>query len=292
MKKIRYFFEALFLMALLGLSKLLPARTASNIGGWIGKVIGIRLAASRKAIANLKMVYPDKSDKECKVITTNMWANLGRVIMEYPHIKTLASKHTKLIGTENLEQYANHPIIFIAAHIGNWEVCPPAFFYQHALKVNSIYRPPNNPFVDVLLNKKRSLNGTLAPIPKSLGGTRQIVKELKQGKSIGFLIDQKYNEGVTANFMGRPARTADNFIDLAKKFNAPIIPLHIERLDSIEFQITVCDEITINNKTNEEILKESHQVLENWINKRPEQWLWLHRRWMNKQDMERYKDDT
>ena len=199
MKKIRYFFEAISLTLLLGFSRLLPARTASNIGGWIGKAVGIRLATSRKAINNLKMVYPDEAESKHKAITTNMWVNLGRVIFEYPHIKAIASKHTKLIGTEKLEQYGDRPIIFIAAHMGNWEICPPAFFYQRQLKVNSIYRPPNNPFVDRLLNKKRSLNGALAPIPKSLGGTRQIVKELKQGKSIGFLIDQKYNQGVVTN---------------------------------------------------------------------------------------------
>ncbi len=61
MKKLRYILEAIVLMLILGLAKMLPASWASNIGGWIGRTIGPRLAASRKARANITMVYPEKS---------------------------------------------------------------------------------------------------------------------------------------------------------------------------------------------------------------------------------------
>ena len=296
MKKMRYLFEAFSLILILGISKILGAKHASNFGAWIGRTIGPRLAASRKAIANINMVYPNKSADEAQAIVTGMWENLGRVIMEYPHIETIAKDHTQIEGLEDFKNYFTDKNttapIFISAHMGNWEICPPASLLQTGIKVNPVYRAPNNPFADKLLNKRRRMNDALSPIPKSRSGTRRIVETLKKGEGIGILIDQKYNEGVVANFMGHPAKTSDHFITMARKFNAPIVPLHIERLDGINFKITVCDAIEIADKSDDAILSESHGLLESWINKRPAQWLWLHRRWMNEHEKERYKNDT
>ena len=295
MKKIRYFFEMTALTFFLGISKLLGAQRASNFGAWIGRNIGARLAASRKAIANIQMIYPDKSLADATAITTGMWENLGRVIMEYPHIETIAKNHTKIIGIERVQEYFadkdKTPPIFITGHFANWEVCPPACVIQTGIKVHPIYRAPNNPFVDRLLNNKRSMKGTLSPISKSRSGTRQIIQTLKRGESIGMLIDQKYNEGVVADFMGNPAKTSDHFITMARKLKSPIVPFHIERLDGINIQITVCDAIEIDGKSDADILSSTHDVLESWIHKRPEQWLWLHRRWMNKAEIERYQNE-
>ena len=59
MKKIRYFFEALFLYLVFAIFKCLPAKTASDIGGWIGRMIGPKLAASRKARKHILMALPE-----------------------------------------------------------------------------------------------------------------------------------------------------------------------------------------------------------------------------------------
>lgn len=291
MKKIRYIIEAILLAFLLGVSKLMPALWASNMGGWLGRNIGTRLAASRKAKANIKMVYPNKTDKEINKIVTGMWENLGRVILEYPHIQTIAKNHTEIVGVDIFTNNEFTSPIFISSHTGNWEVCPPAFWLQTKIKVNPVYRAPNNPFVDKMLNKKRSLNGALTPIPKSRSGTRRLVKTLQSGEGIGLLIDQKFNEGIKANFFGHPAMTSDHFVTLAQKFGCPIIPLQIERVEGINFRITVFKPLDIKDKSINEIVAETHSLLENWISKHPDQWLWLHRRWMSQTEIERYNNE-
>lgn len=285
MKKIRYFFESVVLFLMLGLSKFLPTLTASNLGGWIGRTIGPRLAASRKARANLKMVFPDKTDNDREKILIGMWDNLGRVMMEYSHIEEIAKKHTQIIGIEIFKKNEFTAPIFISAHIGNWEICPPAFWLQTGIKVNPVYRAPNNPIADKMLNNKRSVNGALTPIPKSRTGTRMLVKTLQNGEGIGLLIDQKYNEGMKTNFFGHPAMTAVNFAQLSQKFNCPVIPLRIERIKGIDFRITVSEPIDIANKSIEEIITQTHSILEEWITEQPEQWLWLHRRWMTNKEL-------
>lgn len=291
MKKIRYFVEAILLIFLLELSKLMPALWASNFGGWIGRIIGPRLAASRKARANIEMALDDKTEAEVTDILTGMWENLGRVMMEYAHVKAIAKSHTDIIGMDIFKANQSMAPIFISAHLGNWEICPPAFFLQTGVKVNPVYRAPNNPFVDKVLNKLRTVNGALNPIPKSRAGTRNIVKTLQSGEGIGLLIDQKFNEGMKANFFGHPAMTSDHFVRLAQKLDCPIIPLQIERLKGIDFRITVSDPLDISNKSSDEVVQQTHTILENWIAQRPEQWLWLHRRWMNAQEIKGYSNE-
>ncbi len=290
LKKIRYFIEAVLLSILLLFSKVLPALWASNIGAWLGRNIGRNLAASRKARANIKLAFPDKKDTDIEVILIGMWENLGRVMMEYPHIKTIAKHHTTIVGIEDFKKLKDKSPIFVSAHIGNWEICPPAFLIQTGIKVNPVYRAPNNPYVDTILNNIRKTDGALSPIPKSRSGTRNMVKTLKSGEGIGILIDQKFNEGEKLNFFGHPAMTSTHFVTLAQKFDAPIIPLRIERLKGIDFKITVTDPITTTNKSSNEIASATHDILEKWITQRPEQWLWLHRRWMSAAEIERYNN--
>ena len=291
MKKIRYIAEAILLTLLLGISKIMPALWASNTGGWIGRTIGPRLAASRKALTNIKRAYPEKNDSETTKILIGMWDNLGRVMMEYPHINKIARNHTEIINLDVFDQYKDQAAIYISAHTGNWEICPPAFYLQTGAQVNPVYRAPNNPYSDWLLNKARNLKGALVPIPKSRSGTRNIVKTLQNNKGIGILIDQKFNEGIKADFFGHPAMTSDHFASLAKKFDCPIIPLQIERTQGIDFTITVHNALELEDKTNAQIIDITHKILEGWVNEAPQAWLWLHRRWMNKQEIERYKNE-
>lgn len=278
-KKFRYALEALLLIILFGISKILPIDWASGLGGFIGRVIGPRLAASRKASANIKMAMPNKSDIEVHQIVTDMWDNLGRVMMEYPHLKKIARDRTKIIGADKIEVIKDQPAILIAAHLGNWECCPPALHTQLKGVFTPIYRAPNNPISDWLLGYARSLGGKIKTIPKSRSGTRNIVKAMQENHFIGMLIDQKYNEGEAVDFFGRPAMTSPIFAQLAQKFNCPLIPLRIERLKGCNFCITANEPMDIKDKTPVEIIEEAHKLFENWIEKRPEQWLWLHRRW-------------
>lgn len=295
MKQIRYLLEALLLALLLGLSKILPVTWASNFGGFVGRCVGPRLAASRKAVHNISSSFPDKPATEIEKIVIGMWDNLGRVMMEYAHLPHIGRDRTEIIGAEILERYKNSPTILFSAHLANWEVCPIAAMTQYGFKVSSVYRAPNNPISDKMLHHARSLKNTLQTIRKSKTGTRHLVKALNENAHIGILIDQKYNEGIAADFFGRSAMTSPAFVQLAQKFNCPLIPLKIERLKGANFRMTILPPLDIADKSIEDAVEESHTLLEGWISARPEQWLWLHRRWENlklKDGLKDSKNDT
>ncbi|MDY0030282.1 MAG: lipid A biosynthesis acyltransferase [Pseudobdellovibrionaceae bacterium] len=280
MRKLRYLIEASLVRSLIFIFSLMSPAKASDLGGAILGAIGPLLSSSRKALRHITdSIHVD--GKESHKILRKMWNNLGRNFAEYPHLYNLTEHHVTLEGAENLEgiPQSSGPAIFFSAHLANWEIAAPSLRLQN-IDVDLIYRAPNNPYVEDILQKCRSMNGTLRTYPKSSQGMRQVVSALKQGRRIGILIDQKYNQGVEADFFRRPAMTSTAFIQLAKKFKCPLIPVRVERLDGAEFRVTVYPSLDL-SKEDDVLLKEAHTMLENWITERPAQWLWLHKRWKN-----------
>ncbi|MEM7650699.1 MAG: lysophospholipid acyltransferase family protein [Pseudomonadota bacterium] len=284
--QIRYALEALGLSILLLIFKIMPAHWASNIGGWVGRNIGSRLAASRKARRNLERALPDLSEQRKDEIIAGMWDNLGRVMAEYPHLETLALDYTDIEGEEHMRIGLENPrgAIFFGAHFGNWEINTIAALTQFDEKVAPTYRAPNNPWSDKLLMRTRTLNGTLDAHSKSRQGGKGMIDDLKAGKSLGILIDQKYNEGVSVPFFGLEAMTNPFFVQLAQKYKASLVPLCNRRLDNGRFSLTFYPALEVMNKdcsarAVDEVIKDAHSLLEEWIEDKPEQWLWLHRRW-------------
>ncbi len=286
MKKIRYFLEAVLLHILFTFFKMLSPEKASNTGGWIGKTIGPNLSVNRKAKRHLENALPEKKPDEIDMIISGMWDNLGRVMAEYPHLEEISKKYTEVIDNANLPQYLekNIPVIFIGAHIGNWEINGMATLTQLNHPIDLTYRAPNNPWAGKLLEKARTLDGKLKAYPKSMESGRLILQALKNSSSIGILVDQKYNEGIESNFFSLPAMTNPIFVQLSQKFKCPVIPVRNERIKGCKFRLTVCEPIvTIQQdqtvRSVEDVIEDTHKIIECWIKERPEQWIWIHKRW-------------
>jgi KDO2-lipid IV(A) lauroyltransferase len=286
MTKIRYALEAIFLHILFLFFRLLPPKTASNIGGWIGHTIGPRLATSRKALRNLQRALPDMEPARQQEVITDMWEHLGRIIAEYSHLATHARDHTEIENAQRLHDLkANgQNAIFFGAHFGNWELNAPAVVLQCDADVDVSYRAPNNPWVDRLLMKARSMNGRIKGYAKSRQGGKGMMATIKNGGSLGILIDQKYNEGLSVPFFGMEAMTNPFFVQLAQKYKCALVPIRNTRLDGASFRLNIFDPIDVFDDEGkprpvEDVIGEAHALLESWIIEKPEQWLWLHRRW-------------
>jgi KDO2-lipid IV(A) lauroyltransferase len=282
MKKLRYLFEALLVHILMFIFRILPVDIASGLGGFIGRSVAYRFSVTRKAKRHIKKCLHTSED-ETNRIAKEMWGNLGRLFAEYPHLPELYMTRTKLVGTENLSELlksTNSPAVFFSGHLANWEVSAPALL-QKNIGGDLIYRTPNNPYVKNILDKCRSMDGALKTHPKSAQGMRQVMMALKEGRRIGILIDQKYNQGIEVPFFGIPAMTSLAFIQLARKFNCPLIPVQIERIKGANFRVTIHKPMDL-SKDDNTLITEAHTMLEDWIRQAPAHWLWLHRRWINK----------
>lgn len=184
-------------------------------------------------------------------------------------------------GKENLllVKKNNIPAIFFSAHLANWEIAPMVAI-KNDISVITIYRKPNNPYVNLLLNYIRS---DIPLAPKGAKGAKQIIKALRNGISIGLIVDQKMNNGINVNFFNKPAMTAPALAQLTLKIKSIVVPVQIERLKGTNFQVTFHKPLKlIKNKrfkTTKQIMTEVNLIIEKWIRQRPDQWLWLHRRW-------------
>ena len=283
-KRAAYIIQAGLIRTMMGLFRILPVSLASATGGAIARFIGPFLPATHRARTNLAMALPEQAGSH-KDIIKGMWANIGRTLAEYPHLGTLAAHNTIIEGRDILERLkaSDQPAILFSAHLANWEI-PGACMALNGIDLDLVYRAPNNLYVQGLLNRARSLNGRIGTIPKSDAGTRQLVKSLRQDNTIGILIDQKYNRGLSVPFFGHEAMTSTAFLQLAWKYDCPLVPVRIERLTGANFRLTLHEPIrpAIDEGSNTEFQQDAariHTMLEDWIRQRPEQWLWLHRRW-------------
>jgi len=286
MKKLRYLFEALILKIFLVIFKILPLDNASAFGGWLGRKIGPKLGATKRAYKHMRKAMPEKSEAEIDEIVIKMWDHLGRVIGEYPHLEKIA---TERITIKNFDVWdktdkLGKGMVVTSAHIGNWETHGAYLKRVYGRDLNLTYRALNNPYADAMLHHARTLGGDVPAYPKSRESGKHLIKALKNKGLLGILIDQKYNEGVCVDFFGMPAMTNPIGIELAQKMGAPLLFVRNKRTGGAHFETMVAEPIALSDANGEkretvDIIKDIHALLEEWIREAPEQWIWLHRRW-------------
>ena len=292
MKKILHKTEATVARLLLHALRTLPPAAASTLGGMTARFIGPRLPVSRIANTNLKLALPYLNARARKRIVRECWEDLGRTIGEFPHIAALPHNSVsgpgwRVEGAAHLEtaRQSGKPVIFFSGHIGNWELMPPVVA-RHGLPFASFYRAASNEGVNSLIHDlRRNAMGQDVPMfPKGSKGARSALRYLGQGGHLGVLGDQKMNDGIEASLFGRPAMTASAAAVFALRHQALIITGHVYREGPARLVLQVdapihplatgdrqADVLALTQKLNNR--------LQEWIEKRPGLWLWLHRRW-------------
>ena len=127
MKKIRYFFEYIFIIILFGLLKLLGYKIASELGYFIGKTFGPLFRSKKIIKKNLIKFDNSLSDQKIENISKEMWGNYGRILTEYPFIPSFRKgdldEYVKIENKEKLEEVKKgEPVVFVSAHFSNFEL--------------------------------------------------------------------------------------------------------------------------------------------------------------------------
>ena len=287
-RTVRHACEAAAVYVFFALLGALPVGWASALGAVLGGLIGPLLPVHRRGLDNLARSLPELSPSEIRRCARRMWRHLGRVAAEHPHLHRFSvdasGGRVELVGRAHLDEAKRSSTggIFFSGHIGNWEIAARAP-EQTGVPLTSIYRAANNPIVDRLIERNR---GAIVQrrVPKGADGAREIVRALSAGQHAALLVDQKFNIGIPVPFFGRDAMTAPAVATLALKYECPVWPVQVERLGGANFRVTVYPKLAMPQEgTREErilaIMTTVNRILEDWIRERPEQWLWLHRRW-------------
>lgn len=279
--------EAGLFGALIHVGRLFSADTASRIGASLGRRFGPPTDKSRLISRNLKLAFPEMPDTERQTLLKEIWGNLGRILAEYPHLGRIcdseAERRLEYVIDDSIEVFRNpgKPAVFVSAHLANWELAAGAIAHR-GVPLNVVYTRLQNPGLDRLLYNARLALG--CGLVERDGAARQLVRSLKQGTSVGLIVDQRVDGGAPVPFFGHEMLTSVTPAQLAVRFDCELIPVQIQRLEDARFRaifhapVRVAAELPDDRRVLE-MTAAVNDLFEQWIRERPQEWMCTKRRW-------------
>jgi len=281
---------ALLVKALFYLIRWLPVRLAGAIGAGLGRTAYLLDARHRHiAMRNLTRIYPQQSQAWKRRISRESFAELGRTTFEIPHVflrsQAFLTSRIEFVGLDEVSQAHadSRGVVFTACHLSNWEL--------GAISVSlagfpsaQMYRAVRQQPLDIFLKQCRERFGN--QLHERNENMRWLPKTLKQGQSVSIMIDQHLSNGIPVPFLGHLANSTTLPAAYARRHNAALFAGLVHRIDHqfrfrIEFKrITLPAQSVDAEQDNLACSSALHDVYAEGIHARPEQWLWIHRRWL------------
>lgn len=273
------------------LLSLLPFRVLYALSD-LGYVLLYHIIGYRKAVVfkNLRNAFPEKSEDERRQIARRFYRFLPDLLVEAIKMRSISAdqveKRMMMYQTEELERHfrAGKGVIAVTAHYGNWElgIHRISLFTEHPALI--IYKPLNNKSFDTVYNGIRSRFGAIM-VPMKLT-LRKIIAYRHQPHISVFVADQtpgRSDSHYFINFLNQKTPVYTGVEKIARATGFPVVFCHIDRVKRghycCKFTTLVEEPATvpvhgitdIHNKFTEDIIR-----------RKPELWLWSHRRWKTK----------
>lgn len=278
---------------------LLPRRLSRAFGIGLGRAVYLlHVRLRRVGMRNLALAFPDKTEAERAVILRGVFTSLGRQLAElclFPKY-TLENVEQVVVydGLENYDRaYARGKgVLFLTAHFGAWELS--AFAHSlHGHWLHVVMRPMDNQYLDRLIQSYRTMHGN-----KTVGKddfVRGLLAAMKAGEVVGILMDTNMTppQGVFVDFFGVPACTASGLARIALRTDAAVVPgftIWDQALGKYRLRFDPAVELVRTGDLEVDIVTNTQKftkVIEDYVRKYPEQWLWVHRRWKTRPEGEK-----
>jgi KDO2-lipid IV(A) lauroyltransferase len=297
-RDLQFRLEYALLRAVVGLVRRLPLETATAISASAWRTLAPRINPKRhtRALANLAIAFPEKSEAERLAICMAHWENLGRVMAETMQIDRLIEDpaRIRIVSEPLFGRYKNKlgPAIGVSLHMGNWElsVWP---FVEARTNPAAVYRSVNNPYIDSYLRwQRRDLYpGGLFGRGKVEGEhgdnqkTARILTDfVRTGGRLGLVCDLYDRTGIPVPFFGQDAKTQAIGAMIARRVGSRIWMSCCKRVGtSSRFEIEIKELRVPRTKNISDdvrwIVVEMQKQFEAWVRESPEQWMWSNRRW-------------
>lgn len=269
----------------------LPRELAHGVGMLLGVLVyHVHPRLRRVGLRNLEMAFPTKPLAERRKILRGVYVSLGRLLGEFclfpSYTRENASEVAVYQGFENFEaaEKRGKGVLFLTGHFGGWEIG--SFFHSlqgHPMRI--VVRPLDNPYVDELVTRYRTLHGN-SVIGKQ-GFARGLLAAMESHETVGILMDTNLTppQGVFVDFFGIPACTAVGIARVALHTQAAVVPAFtiwdsVLRRYRVEFSPAIQLVRTGDNEA-DAVANTAlfNRVFEDYVRKYPDQWLWVHRRW-------------
>jgi len=285
----RYRVEWLLVCGLRWIVRHLPMSAVRAGGRAIGRLAYLADRSRRRiALENLATAFPGRSVRERKALARSMFAHFGSLLFELVKFGTYSREQmleaSDVEGAERVRQAhaRGRGVLFCTGHFGYWEI----FALGHPLRVEPISlvaRPLDNPYLHRLLEDLRTSTGNTVTYRQ--GAVRRMLRDLTAGRGIAVLIDQHLHssDAVYVGFFRRPAATTSALAALALRTGAPVIPVFSLPLPNGRYRFIYEHPVDPPRADTPDAVREFTQrctdVLEMYVRRYPDLWLWMHRRW-------------
>ncbi len=285
----RHLLEYLIVSKVRVLVWLLPRRLVLAGGAAVGWMFYVLDAPRRRlALANLTAAFPVRPLRERRAIARATYTNVGRHLLDLIKVSSMPRDRLMSLvefeGADVVEQaYARgRGVIFYSGHFGVWELQVMAHAYRFE-PLAMVSRTLDNPRLDALLERVRTRCGTRMIYRR--GAIRRILRELAAKRGVGMMIDQHlhHSSAIYVDFFNRPAATTSAIALLALRTGAPVVPIFSLPLPGGRYRMVYEPAVEPPRTEGPEAVREFTErctdVLESYVRRDPQLWLWMHRRW-------------
>ena len=288
----RYRFESAAARGVRWIVPYVPMRAVRAFGRAMGLLTYIANGPRRRiALENLSYAFPGRTVQERRRLVRATFGHFGALLLElikfgrYSPAQMLAS--SEIEGEERLRQAQaqGRGILIFTGHFGYWEILA----MTHALRMEPmsvLARPLDNPYLHTVLEDIRTSTGN--SVIYRQGAVRRVLRNLAAGGTVGVLIDQHLHssEAVYVGFFRRPAATTSALAALALRTGAPVIPVFALPLPDGRYRFIYEHPVDPPRADTPDAVREFTQrctdVLEMYVRRHPELWMWMHRRWRDR----------
>jgi KDO2-lipid IV(A) lauroyltransferase len=283
--------EYLIARPLLAVFGMLPLRAALFVGSKMGRgayYFSGRLRRTGKR--NLGLAFPELPQSERQLLLRGCFENLGRLLGMFSQLTTADPQDLQRVveceGIEHIDaaRKSGRGIILFTGHVGAWELSSFAlslFGYPLSFLVRRI----DNPKIEALVDRARTRLGNRTIDKRS--AAREMLQILQGGGTLGILVDLNTldREGIFVDFFDVQASTTFMLAKLALRTEASVIPVFVPwDRQRRRFLLKIDEPIRFERSgdADEDVRRLTQlftNVVEKYVRRYPDQWLWIHRRW-------------
>ncbi|MDD7038652.1 MAG: lysophospholipid acyltransferase family protein [Alistipes senegalensis] len=245
---------------------------------------------------NLRNSFPEKDERELAVIRRRFYRTLAEIFVDTINLAGLTPEKGRSLLTvkgleEQKERVGGRDWIAMTAHFGCWEYCSFWGLYDPTQIVVAVYHPLRSRIVEAFYQRLR--NGDYATTVAMKESLRFYLRNRAGGIGgrnlvMGLIADQnppRRPDSRWFRFLNQDTIFFDGGEKLALRCQLPVYFVKMERLRRGRYEMSF--ELIYDGKeevAEYEITERYVRMLEAEIRRRPELWMWSHRRWKHKRN--------
>lgn len=281
------FIGSLFAGALIGLVRALSAHARQSLARGLGRLAFALRIRRRVTLENLRHAFPEKSEAERIDIARGAYCNMALAAFESLTSDQLSDAEVQRALTTDdrwpaLEAAIRRGGVLVAsAHFGSWELFAEVMA-RRGIRFSAVVRPLAGAFNERIVRSRIAAGVGLI---LQRGALKQMISTIRRGETVVQLIDQVLpaRHGVFVPFFGRLASTTPALSVAALRTGAPVY-LTLAAREAAGLRMFIEGPFALPQTGDREADLKAHvaqltAVIEHYVRRYPDQWLWLHRRW-------------